>query len=936
MIKGTELGRYTIIRKIGSGGMGEVFLAHDAELDRNVALKLLPEEFCEDSERMKRFKQEARAASALNHPNIITIYEIGESGGRAFIVTEFVDGETLREKISRHELTLVESVKIAEQVASALSVAHAAHIVHRDIKPENIMIRRDGYVKILDFGLAKPITQESGAEDKTLQLVQTQAGMVMGSVRYMSPEQARGKFVDERTDIWSIGVVLYEMVTGKNPFDGETVSDSLAALIHVEPAPVDDLVEDAPEELNWIIRKTLKKKSDERYQNIKDLALDLKDLNYNLEHEIGFTTGRNIHNSTARNVRRYNSGENATLMIDNINSSEVQRAYTTGNFSAGHTKMFKTGNWILPVIILGLASVFALGAWFYLPSAKKDSQRFDALEITKLSDAATVYSPAISPDGKYIAYINSLNGKRSVAVRQVATGSNVQIVESPAVGILQFPVFSPDGNYVYYVVNDSGVGTLFQVPTLGGTAKKLIVDIDSKVTPSPDGKKLAFVRNNAETNIMSLLTANVDGSGEESVITSEQLKVKSFKEIGWSPEGNDLLIAAVDEIYGDDLVKSKLLLVSLADKSVMPFSDRIWYNVNSINWTKDNDNILFVGKSNEQEAAQIWELNYPNGANARRITNDSSGYIMMSLAREAGAIVGTKQDIISSLWLQDTVTKETTQLIAENKNFIGSSSLLQMSDGRLLTGKYENNKLNFYTLNAEGKDEKALTNSDAVNFQPAISPDNQYVVYGSTYNRVNGIWRMNINGGNPVQLTKPEGAIDSKPLVLPDNKTIVFERRLSEMSKSVLMKVSIDGGEAAALFDNSDEWGMFPRLSPDGKHFVYTAMEYDKANNKFNRYVRVLTVSGGEIGNLETQIDQNLGWNYRFSADAKNLTYVNMLGVQNLFNLPLNGGAPKQLTNFTSGIIMNFNWSNDGRKLYIVRGVLSNELVLLKDSVQKA
>ena len=281
MLSGVKLGRYKIDKKIGTGGMGEVYLAHDEQLNRNVALKVLLPEFCCDAERVQRFKLEAKAASALNHPGIITIYEIDEFDEKLFIATEYVDGETLREKIERQELDLLVAIKIAEQVADALAVAHEAHIIHRDIKPENIMIRRDGYAKILDFGLAKPsaLHPTMGAEDATLQMVKTQPGMVMGSVRYMSPEQARGKATDGRTDVWSLGVVLYEMLCGKNPFEGETISDSLAALIHVEPPPLEDI----PEELHRIIRKALRKNALERYQSIKDFALDLKDLRLQIE-----------------------------------------------------------------------------------------------------------------------------------------------------------------------------------------------------------------------------------------------------------------------------------------------------------------------------------------------------------------------------------------------------------------------------------------------------------------------------------------------------------------------------------------------------------------------------------------------------------------------------------------------------------------------------
>ena len=348
---GTKLGRYEISRKIGAGGMGEVFLAHDKALNRDIALKILLPEFCSDEERVQRFQYEARAVSALNHPNIITIHEIDEFDDRIFIATEFVDGVTLREKIERGELSTIDTLKIAEQVADALAVAHEAHIIHRDIKPENIMIRRDGYTKILDFGLAKPILQtNAGNEDETVRLVQTQPGMVMGSVRYMSPEQARGKPTDERTDVWSLGVVLYEMLTGQNPFDGETVSDSIAALIHVEPPQI----EDVPEELQRIIRKALKKNPHERYQNIKDFALDLKDLQNELLH-ISHSGSRNLTKTIS--IGAQHTDENKTLIHHTISD---ENAANSGDFQK--PKSFKT--YFLPIAIAASLLVILTGAFF--------------------------------------------------------------------------------------------------------------------------------------------------------------------------------------------------------------------------------------------------------------------------------------------------------------------------------------------------------------------------------------------------------------------------------------------------------------------------------------------------------------------------------------------------------------------------------------------
>ncbi len=287
MLIGGQVNHYKILAQLGSGGMGEVYLAQDTKLGRKIALKLLPVSFTNDRARLQRFRQEARAASALNHPNIVTIHEIGEQNGSHFITTELVEGETLRERISGKQMKLAEAIDIVAQVASALSATHAAGIIHRDIKPENIMVREDGIIKVLDFGLAKlafPQPEAVDTQAATRSMVKTNPGMVMGTVQYMSPEQARGQEVDARSDIWSLGVVLYEMVAGRVPFNGETPSHVLVSLMESEPPPLGRYTE-APAELERIVSKTLQKKRDERYQTARDLALDLRALNQASEVE---------------------------------------------------------------------------------------------------------------------------------------------------------------------------------------------------------------------------------------------------------------------------------------------------------------------------------------------------------------------------------------------------------------------------------------------------------------------------------------------------------------------------------------------------------------------------------------------------------------------------------------------------------------------------
>src|SRR6476660_1336328 len=286
LLVGQTFGHYKISKRIGSGGMGEVYLATDMIAGRKAALKLLPLRFTGHAERLKRFQQEAHAVVALNHPNILTIYEIGEDHSIHYIASELIEGETLRQRLTREPMQLSEAVDVVIQVVNALAAAHQAGIVHRDIKPENIMLRPDGYVKVLDFGIAKLAEQEVPAttpKDEALLLVETTLGSILGTIRYMSPEQARGGHVDKTTDIWSLGVVLYEMVTGHEPFRGNTARDVMTSILQTEPPPLTSYVRQSPADLQQIISKTLRKDRDERYRNAHELLEALKNLHRRLE-----------------------------------------------------------------------------------------------------------------------------------------------------------------------------------------------------------------------------------------------------------------------------------------------------------------------------------------------------------------------------------------------------------------------------------------------------------------------------------------------------------------------------------------------------------------------------------------------------------------------------------------------------------------------------
>jgi serine/threonine protein kinase len=922
---GLTIGSYTITAKIGEGGMGEVYSARDLELDRAVAIKLLPNEFTADEERRLRFRQEAKVVSALNHPNVITIYEIGENDFGHFLATEFVEGKTLREIIKRESLTLARILRIMEQAANALVAAHGEHIVHRDIKPENIMVRRDGIVKVLDFGLAKPVigfkNGEDSADNKTV------PGTVMGSARYMSPEQARGLEVDERTDIWSLGVVLYELLIGSAPFDGETTADTLAAVIYHEPEAISNLLPNAPVELSRIVRKALQKDRDERYQSIKDLALDLKDLLHELEHS-------NSGNRTGHVTSNPNFSENPTIIHRTLSGNHRTDPVFASASSKNSVVRAKRRRFPLAIAaVLGLL-VLAFGGYaiysFAIADTPMAAHAFARPQISRINTDGRVLLPAISPDGKYVAYVAGEVGSRSLVVRQIATDSVVTVVQ-PTAQNLQSVTFSPTGDHIYYCLTsiDFSINTLYQVPTLGGTPKKLIEDVDSPVTFSPDGKQFAFVRHRSEPNEDAIFIANTDTLAMQELIASGNTDYDFFAfRLAWSPDGRTLVTGAGNRESGF-LSKTDLVEITLADKKIRTINGpREFFHINNVVWFADGSGVLFSGKETQNAPNQIWRASYPDGR-IDPVTNDFNDYLDVSVSDDGKSIATLKADTVSSVWKYAPAAKKGTQFAGESRNLDGMHGLLHRRDGSLVFTKTEGKETDIWVTDGEGKTAKAIHTEPGYSVMPVAPADGAYLVFNVQKDKTSKIWRSNPDGSNPTRLSEEDASVvDFNPQLTPDGSTIIFQRK-SDDERFSLMRMPVEGGKAEKFYDAPGLSVFMPRISPDGKRIAYTA--YDVKT--FQKKLYIATLEGGAFGNVEQEIEYNLINQYAWSPDSKALTVLtNRTGVQNIWRQPIDGSAPTQITDFKSGRIMNFTWTADGKELFLVRGNTNNDLILIKDA----
>ncbi len=921
MQRGQEFAHYRIISLLGRGGMGEVYLAQDTRLDRKAAIKVLPADLVSDHSQVGRFQQEARAASALNHPNIVTIYEINEADGRHYIASEYIEGHTLRDQIGQ-SISLEDALEIVSQVASALAAAHNAGVVHRDIKPENVMLRPDGLVKVLDFGIAKLTERQSSTDDEapTRALVQTGKGVVMGTAHYMSPEQARGQTVDARTDIWSLGVVLYELVTGKAPFHGDTVSDCIASILKSEPVASSA---DIPIRLEWVIQKALRKDRDERYQTAKEFLSDLRTVKQEAEN--------------SRELQPAKTEGKATNVTGLTQAATIEPQHTTSSaeYIVSEIKRHRVGALVVAGIFAVLIAGGAYGTYKYINHEKPDRLFFQNVEVTRITTNGRANSATISPDGRYVVYVEDEGqGSSKIILNQLATGNTLQIVP-PTNAAIFGTVFSPDSNFVYYVMNDlsSEVSSLYQVPAIGGSSRKVLTDLDSPPSFSPDGKQIAFIREENNINF-DLVIANLDGTGERVLTTRRGLDW--FEEAGpaWSPDGRTIACAAgnASELKGGDIV---LLLVGVdvATGAVRELSPKRWRaGMGRVVWMPDGSSLILVGVENvTNDSYQLWRVSQPSGQ-ATRITNDvqARGAGSLSITSDGKTLLSSITQAmtrIETLPVEEMAGKERS-LTKVNVNTEGLTGIAWTPDGRIVFSSFDGGQWDLWIMNGDGSNRVRLTSDKFYDVEPCVSPDGRYIVFGS--NRGGGgiphIWRIDIDGSNPLELSKSE---DSTPDISPDGRWVIYSSwgvGTEGITAQFLRRVSIDGGTPQDLTDYTAQIATY---SPDGNWIALTTFDPTVTPKRWRS--AIIPAAGGKP---TKQFDRsNYSNQYvRWTTDGKSLSLIATPPVpSNIALQPIDGGPPRTITDFKVDRIYRHAWSKDGRMLAVVRGTGMNDVVLMKD-----
>jgi len=892
--------------------MGEVYLAEDLNLRRKVALKVLSGDVTHSEERVKRFKQEAYAASALSHPNILVVYEIGQDNGTHYIAMEFVEGESVRLRIAGRTLPVPEALDIGIQAAGALAAAHKDGIVHRDIKPENIMIREDGYLKLLDFGLAKLVEPQLAGPDTmaTSDSFTTKTGTILGTVAYMSPEQVRGQIVDARSDIFSLGVVLYEMVAGQRPFSGQTSADVFAAVLTREPPSLVQFIAEPPAELQRILSKALAKDRDARYQTVKDLLIDLKTLRQDLEMGVRLERLKSEDLSVAAR---------AVQAIPTPSAPSSATRASSAEYLVSGIRQNKRNSLLAALGLLGLLAAGGLAVKWLLQERHTGRAAMRTVQMTNTGKAQVA---AISPDGKYVAYAQGGVAQQSLWVRQLAASGNVQLLPEVAAqywGVL----FSADGNFIYFVRTegqDLRTGVLYQVPLLGGGARKLVEDVSGPISISPDGKRLAFLRARRGQPEMDLLAADLDGSGQRRMATMMASGFPPEHGPSWSPDGRR--IAFADLKVASDIAYSTIAEVGAEGEDKKEISPQRFYYPQQLAWLPDGKSLLLIAQEHPTAfSPQIWHLSYSD-APAHRLTQQLDNYSSLSVTRDSRSLVAVQWRPISTIWVKPADRDAASRVQSHIGAVDGKYGLAFLAKNRIVYSSNVSGNWVMLVSDLDGSNAKQITFDTPGDYDPSVTPDGRYLVFASNRSGGRSIWRMDLQSGSLKRLT--EGSLDWLPHTSPDGKWVIYSSLAGGLR--TIWKVGIDGGQPVRL---TDQLSNQPVFSPDGK--MIACLYFDQRRNSRMK-IAIVPSTGGQpstLLDLPPSAD-TLITSIRWMPDGRAVAFADTReGVSNLWIQPLNGDPPRQLTRFTSDRIWKFDISADGKTIACSRGDNLSDVVMM-------